>query len=169
MDATKVLMFRSEVKIGQGRHLFWLFSASQLQRLLKDPRAEGFISDRPDSFRLDDQSVPLVNLERFFRLTQKKDPDPSKYLLLQGAFDTGSTILCHKILVPITTEPYLGKLNLDLKPVPPLFPLIDAASILGTYSNHDNTIFVVVPNVYTIYEQSALKNPTAPLMHSADI
>ena len=133
-------------------NLFWLFSRSQLEMVQRDLVVEAApapMSLAAGTVNWQDEVLPLVNLENYYRTAGLPVEPPLRYLFLKGAARDAGEVRLAMIVVPIWAEMRMGMQDIAATPVTPL-PLRDrAGDIHGAYALADGGL-AVVPDVWRI-------------------
>jgi len=125
--------------------VYWLFSKSQLEFVLKD--VELFASpSRVPTARYRDTMLPVVSLEKYFGIAMNYENIDTKYLVVRSVNGKNEMI---KLIVKTVHTLKVHKLETDFSTVTSVqFPQ-NEDSVLGIYSLSGNRI-AVVPDIAKI-------------------
>jgi len=147
-----ILLVKSSGSGADDAHLYWLFSKSQLEMVLRDivvQSAPAPMSLAQGVVNWQDEALPLVSLESYYGMAKRAVAQPTRYLFIKGAARVAGEVRLAMIVVPISAEMRMGALDIAGTPIAPLPLKENGTDIHGTYALADGGV-AVVPDVWRI-------------------
>lgn len=152
----KIIVIKSNSSLAGGDQLFWLFSKKQLELVLKEIErislapANGFCEA---TIAWQDDTLPVVHLEKYFGIPEASLSSPTKHLILKGARQEGQEVKMSMIAVPIYADMKMGSLNFTGNSTTREILKSNSTDILGAYEMSGGKI-VVIPDICKIASRS---------------
>ncbi len=153
----KIIVIQSSSYLAGVGNLFWLFSRNQLELVLKEIErlpaapAEGFCEGK---IAWQGDTLPVVNLEKYFGISGDALSSSAKHLILKGARQEGQEVRLSMVAVPVFAELKMGVLNFSSDSITPADILkTNSTDALGVFDLGGGKI-AVVPDIYRIAARS---------------
>lgn len=151
-NARKIVVVKMNAVSAGGSRLFWMFSKAQLELVLKDlestPVASAAVYCQATT-RWQEETLPVVSLEKYFGIFKAAASLPTKHLILKGPMREKNAVEVLNIAIPVYTEVQTGSLAAQGRSLSPKFIPENCSDILGAYELKGKRI-VVIPDIYKI-------------------
>lgn len=157
-NTQKIIVVKTNAVSASGSRLFWMFSRNQLELVLKDFESTPVDSGQQycqATTRWQEETLPVVCLEKYFGIIKTIGASPTKHLILKGARKEKDGVKLANIAIPIFTDVQTGPLTVQGRCLNPRFLPANSSAVLGAYELTGRRI-VVVPDIYKIAAESGM-------------
>jgi hypothetical protein len=124
-NTRKIIVVKTNAVTSAGSRLFWMFSRTQLDLVLKElectPVASGeALCEATTSWQ--DDTLPVVCLEKYFGIFKAIGSSPTRHLILKGPSTAKDEVVVSKIAIPVFTDVQTGALTVHGKIHEPQVP-----------------------------------------------
>ena len=157
-NTQKIIVVKTHAVSASGSRLFWMFSRTQLELVLKDLESTPVDSGQQycqATTRWQEETLPVVCLEKYFGIIKITGALPTKHLILKGARKEKDEVKLANIAIPVYTDMQTGPLTVQGRYLNPRFLPANSSDVLGVYELSGRRI-VVVPDIYKIAVNSGM-------------